>query len=86
MDPEFIKWIVGQSGVVGIAALALLMLKKSYEERLEDKEDQRKREEERVKTEQVDKADLKAIVKENTMVMAQVRQVLDKVCSVGRND
>ncbi len=33
MDPQFIQWIVGQSGVAGVATLALWMLRQAYEDR-----------------------------------------------------
>jgi len=34
MTNEFIQWLVGQSGMVAIAAFALWQLKLSYEDRL----------------------------------------------------
>ena len=34
MTNEFIQWLVGQSGMVAIAAFALWQLKTSYEDRL----------------------------------------------------
>jgi len=34
MDNSFIQWLVGQTGLMGVAALALLMLRRSYEDQL----------------------------------------------------
>ena len=33
MDQQFIQWIVGQSGVAGVATLALWMLRQAYQDR-----------------------------------------------------
>ncbi len=33
MDQQFVQWLVGQSGVAGVATLALWMLRQAYEDR-----------------------------------------------------
>jgi hypothetical protein len=33
IDPTFVRWIIDQTGLVGVAALALLMLRQAYMER-----------------------------------------------------
>lgn len=37
MEEPFIKWIVGQVGLAGVAAMAFWMLRQSYEERMAEK-------------------------------------------------
>ena len=39
MSNEFIQWLVGQSGMVAVAAFALWQLKSSYEDRLRAERD-----------------------------------------------
>lgn len=71
MDAEFIKWLVGQGGVVAVAALSLWMLKDSYERRIEESKTRRTEERE-------DKLCLAEVIKDNTFVMAQVRDRLPR--------
>lgn len=33
MESEFVQWLVGQTGVAGVAGLALVMLRQAYEDR-----------------------------------------------------
>lgn len=38
METTFLQWLVGQTGLAGLAGLALWMLKNSYEQRLADEQ------------------------------------------------
>lgn len=63
MESEFIKWIVTQGGIVGIAALSLWMLKATYEDRLRDSK-------EYADSLRTDRDQLAKVVTENTRVIA----------------
>lgn len=39
MDTNFIQWLVGQTGVTGLAAFALWMLKNVYDDKLKRERD-----------------------------------------------
>lgn len=75
MEFEILKWLVEQSGAVALAILALLMLRKSYEDRLANKK-------EWIEQYERDCQDLQRVVEENTRVIGAVLEQLRKMPDV----
>jgi len=75
MDLTAIEWIVGQTGLAGVAALALFMLKRAYEERLQDKQSFRQElqrmYDDRVKEHGEDRSDMRDLTLECREVIAE---------------
>jgi hypothetical protein len=73
MDPEFIKWIVGQAGTAGLAALAMWMLRQTYEDRIRAE-----------KAHQEDKErlhnDVRQVMKDNTQAFIDLQRILNILC------
>jgi len=68
-DPAIIQWLVGQVGLGGLAAFALIMLRQSYQERDKIREAQ-------IERERQDRETLVEVVKANTAAMASIREVV----------
>lgn len=68
MSPDIIQWIVGQVGTAGIAALALVMLNRSWETQLANQKTTQEELIEQRKT-------LMEVVKANTVAMTDLSRV-----------
>lgn len=89
MEQSLLQWILGQTGLAGIAALALWMLKQVYEERLAERErfdaELQRTYEERLSEQRQHREDVQQIVQETRACIERNTEVLMKTLNEIRN-
>ena len=70
MEPGFIEWAVGQSGITGLAAFSLFMLRYSYVQALA-------REREYADANREDKQQLLKVLNENTTALIKLTTMIE---------
>lgn len=71
MDATFVQWMVGQSGIAGIAIFAMFLLNKSWRDRTDEQKAQMAREREVAELAREDRRQLIAVVTENAKVITE---------------
>ena len=86
MDPVFLQWLVGQTGVAGVAALALWMLNTNSKKQIEDANARttEERTDKLLLADQVriDKKALEDVLNRNTEAMVLMTEVMRQVCNL----
>jgi hypothetical protein len=81
MEPDFIQWLVGQSGLAGLAALALWMMNRVWRERAEELQRDHEREcqeyEARLRETMHDREVLLEALNRNTAAIAKFQETLE---------
>ncbi|MBM3748362.1 MAG: hypothetical protein FJW34_21470 [Acidobacteria bacterium] len=82
MDIAIFKTALEASATAALALFAMLMLRKSYEDRLADKDERIKQEQERREQERADKLQITALLQDVNRTLGQNTTVLQEVCTV----
>jgi len=71
VDPTFVQWMVGQTGIAGIAVFAMFLLNKSWRDRIDEQRAQMAREREVAELAREDRRQLIGVVTENAKVITE---------------
>jgi hypothetical protein len=70
MEQGLLEWVAGQTGIMGVATMSLLFLKRAYDQSLA-------REQQYAEENRADKLQMMALLGENARVMAELRAAIE---------
>jgi hypothetical protein len=79
MDPTLLQWIVGQTGMAGLAAFAIWLMDQRHKEGIARTDESMRREIQNVETHRMDKAQLIEVLNKNAEVQTRLIDTLNRV-------